>query len=49
MRQNQVIFHSEKPFHLKYRPNKFSQVVGQDHITSYLKKAISSQRSALDS
>lgn len=44
MRQNQVIFHSEKPFHLKYRPNKFSQVVGQDHITSYLKKAILSKR-----
>ena len=44
MRQNQVIFHSEKPFHLKYRPNKFSQVIGQDHITSYLKKAILSKR-----
>jgi len=44
MRQNQVIFYSEKPFHLKYRPKNFSDIVGQDHITSYLKKAILGKR-----
>jgi len=35
-----------RPFHSKYRPNKLSNVVGQEHIVSYFKSAIIKQRIA---
>ena len=44
MENNQIIFYSNRPFHSKYRPQKFDQIVGQEHIISYLKKTFINKR-----
>jgi DNA polymerase-3 subunit gamma/tau len=44
MENSQIIFYSNRPFHSKYRPQKFDQIVGQEHIVSYLKKTIINKR-----
>jgi len=41
---NQNVFYSNRPFHSKYRPNNFYNIVGQQHIISYFKNAIVSER-----
>lgn len=33
-----------KPFHLKYRPNHFDEVIGQEHIVDYFKSVIFTRR-----
>jgi DNA polymerase III gamma/tau subunit len=44
MENNQIIFYSNRPFHSKYRPQKFDQIVGQEHIICYLKKTFINKR-----
>jgi len=35
---------TNRPFHSKYRPNYFHDIVGQEHIVSYFKNAILTRR-----
>ena len=41
---NQNVSYFNRPFHSKYRPNNFYNIVGQQHIISYFKNAIISER-----
>lgn len=41
MKQNQRI---KQPFHSKYRPKNFNSILGQDHIISYFKVALTYRR-----
>lgn len=44
IKQNEFPVGSNKPFHSKYRPTSFQNIVGQEHVVSYFKKSISSNR-----
>jgi len=41
MKQNQII---NKPFHSKYRPYNLNTLLGQDHVISYFKVALTNKR-----
>ena len=40
VKQSEFTFYSNKPFHSKYRPASFQNIVGQDHVVSYFKQTI---------
>lgn len=40
VKQSKFSFHSNKPFHSKYRPINFQNIIGQDHVVSYFKQTI---------
>ena len=46
MKKNLITLSSDtnRPFHSKYRPNYFHDIVGQEHIVSYFKNAILTRR-----
>jgi len=46
MRQNRITSSSypKRPFHSKYRPTHFDEIVGQEHIVSFFKNVILNQR-----
>ena len=46
MKQNPITFSrdTKRPFHSKYRPTHFDEIVGQEHIISYFKNVILNER-----
>jgi len=46
MKQNLITFstHNKRPFHSKYRPTHFDEIVGQEHIVCYFKNVILNKR-----
>jgi DNA polymerase-3 subunit gamma/tau len=46
MKKNLITLSSDtnRPFHSKYRPNYFDDIIGQEHIVSYFKNVILSRR-----
>ena len=46
MEQKKISYLRNRPFHSKYRPNNFSNVLGQEHLVSYFKRSILSKKIA---
>lgn len=46
MEQKKISYLRNRPLHSKYRPNNFSNVLGQEHLVSYFKRSILNKKIA---